>query len=344
MRNSRARMALAIITGALLYLSACGRESDRPVTNRSADETAAPAVIFQQIENAQTAAPSGGECNIETLNGLPDGPEPLEVANAAQLVLAGWAFDATTKQPAERLSAVLVPTGRGEGATYVAGSHRVVRRDDVASHFQASSVTNAGFTIAGSLTSVSPGYYDVVLRMETGGQARLCDNGRRIVVLGADGVPPPPPQIEGAEPVQATRFVTDSGEDTGKKLPRGSCNMEAFNGTAIPAGPMQISKKEPFLLSGWAFDASTQRPAKRIAAVLRSEADEAVAFSAAAGRVMQRPDVAASFQVPALAQSGFEVNGSLEDVPPGPYSLVLRIEGEKRVSLCDHGRKVVVLE
>jgi hypothetical protein len=341
MRNISARTVLVLIVGVLLSLGACGGESTRPVTNRSADAPAAPPANFEPVETSQAAAPPGGKCNIDTLNGMPDGAEPLEVEASAQLVLSGWAFEATTKQPVERLSALLVPTDRGEGTHYAGGSYRVVRRDDVATHFQASSLTNAGFTIAGSLAAVSPGYYDVVLKMERGGQANLCDNGRRIVVLGPDGVRPPPPQVES---VAVTRFEKVSGEDARKKLPRGSCNMDAFNGSAIPASPMQISKKGPFLLSGWAFDASTLRPAKQIVAVLRPESDDAVAYTAAAGRLTQRPDVAASFQVPALAQSGFEVNGSLEDVPPGSYSLVLRIEGEKRVSLCDHGRKVVVLE
>lgn len=110
----------------------------------------------------------------------------------------------------------------------------------------------------------------------------------------------------------------------------GVCPVDSSSPAAV-SNRIAASKKLPFTLSGWIAVDSTRRPVPPMVFAVLSGDSGAHFFE---GKRTSRPDVAAAKGSKLFEQAGFEVVGSLLNIPAGDYRLSIVTGTEYVVNVC----------
>ena len=130
-----------------------------------------------------------------------------------------------------------------------------------------------------------------------------------------------PPELGGREP-----------------QPGGQCWLETVNGVQ-PGEPWQVSRQRRVVFRGWALDGATLSTSVWLVVRLRNAGGRYYAVTWARAN---REDVGRALgKGPGIAQAGFELIGTLQQVPPGTYDIDLVIGVPTGPVLCPSGRKLV---
>lgn len=110
----------------------------------------------------------------------------------------------------------------------------------------------------------------------------------------------------------------------------GRCEIDSTNPAAV-SSLIAISHKTPLGINGWATTEGTAKPVSpMIFAMLSSERGTYYLE----GKRVSRPDVAATLGDKLLELAGFNVAGSLPNVPVGDYKLNIAMGTEFVIAVC----------
>jgi hypothetical protein len=157
----------------------------------------------------------------------------------------------------------------------------------------------------------------------------------------------PPPMPAGASLAPAPALAIDAGRPrplepqpaaalgaAGSSHAWTWCNLERANESGFAGAPLVVSRRAPVSFGGWAgVDIQRVSPARLQLRLARVD-EPALAWSVDLPVALDRPDVAAARQAPAMARSGFSASLDLSALPPGDYHLLLAYAGGR----CDNGR------
>ncbi len=130
-------------------------------------------------------------------------------------------------------------------------------------------------------------------------------------------------------------------EDALKDKAAGSCdcNIDAVRGFAeLEGNSGYLHAEDVASISGWVADVRAGDPGGSVSVILSST--QRGSFAIGAERI-NRPDVVAAFSMASLQSAGFVGAGRLSGVPPGQYTIHVRINGSKTLE-CDSGRTVTI--
>jgi hypothetical protein len=148
-----------------------------------------------------------------------------------------------------------------------------------------------------------------------------------------------PPAL-GAAPVlieEAFRAERPSSFSNPEKA--NSCGLDLIDGAGI-GDVATVDADQNVRLVGWAADGATGTVPPIVVLELTREKKS---LYARARRVTKRPDVAAASKVQAFAESGFDVLGNFQNVPPGEYSVtVLQVNDAGNALVCDTRKRLKV--
>ena len=119
-----------------------------------------------------------------------------------------------------------------------------------------------------------------------------------------------------------------------------ACSADKINDSE-PAELVKIDKATPLKISGWAVDDLAGSVPGEIYVEL-VPASGAARYYARAARLTKRPDVAKAHNNPVFEDSGYDLDGDLEAVPAGAYSVFVAEPVAAGVILCDTRRKIEI--
>jgi hypothetical protein len=108
------------------------------------------------------------------------------------------------------------------------------------------------------------------------------------------------------------------------------CALDMHDGQA-PVSPAEFNSGASAAFGGWAGNGAGQA-ASGLQMVLKGESQS---YSTPIKTSVPRPDVAAALNAPALANSGYTLNFSLQGVPAGEYGAYLVDPANIEGTLCD---------
>jgi len=124
--------------------------------------------------------------------------------------------------------------------------------------------------------------------------------------------------------------------------PGARCGLEAVNG-APPGAPWQLSRQHRVALHGWALDAATLSSSDWLVVRL-TKAGGGERYYATTWARGPRDDVAREFGAGAAsARPGFDLIGTLQQVPPGLYDIDLLIGAPAGSVSCATGRQLAAI-
>jgi hypothetical protein len=143
--------ALAFV---VLSLTACGdKEKNTTVTRYASDK-----------------------CSLDSIGGKND---LITYGKAGSTLMAGWAYDTTTKASPKELQLRLA------GAT---GSPETIKvtelldRPDVVKAFNNSEILKSGFSLNADLSALKPGAYVITIEIPHGGSMLVCNTQKTLVI------------------------------------------------------------------------------------------------------------------------------------------------------------------
>ena len=120
------------------------------------------------------------------------------------------------------------------------------------------------------------------------------------------------------------------------------CWLETVNG-AQPGAPWQVSRQHRVILRGWALDGTSLSSSDWIVVQLTKTGGGKRYYATTWARSL-RDDVARELGAGAAnARSGFELTGTLQQVPPGTYDIDLVVGGPAGPVSCPTGQKLVAV-
>ncbi len=125
---------------------------------------------------------------------------------------------------------------------------------------------------------------------------------------------------------RATKFVVDELRVGGNLVP-----------PSARGGPVDVSRGEAIVATGWALDDATNRAASRV--VARVDSDLTIATVA-----LPRPDVVAKFNLTPGSNSGFAIDVPTSDLDPGKHVLHFLVVGSDGATLLDTGTSIALVE
>ena len=124
--------------------------------------------------------------------------------------------------------------------------------------------------------------------------------------------------------------------------PGAKCWLETVNG-AQPGVPWQLSRQHRVIFRGWALDGATLSSSDWIVVQLTKSGDGKRFYATTWARGL-RDDVAREYGPgAATARSGFELTGTLQQVPPGTYDIDLVLGAPTGPVSCATGRRLVAV-
>jgi hypothetical protein len=121
---------------------------------------------------------TGGNCNIEFINGSLMTDDVYPVVKESQLKLVGWAVD-TEKKLLPKL--VIVRFTSINNTNFYALSQNGLVRNDVKEHFKLTNLqSDSGFELITKLGDIPNGQYALSLILQFYDGLYVCDNGRKI--------------------------------------------------------------------------------------------------------------------------------------------------------------------
>ncbi len=120
----------------------------------------------------------------------------------------------------------------------------------------------------------------------------------------------------------------------------GKCWLEAVNG-AEPGAPWQVSRQHRVHFRGWAVDGATLSTSGWLVVRLTNAGGRYYALTWARAN---REDVGRALGAgPGIAQAGFDLMGTLQQVPPGTYEIDVIIGAPTGPVSCATGRQLVAI-
>jgi hypothetical protein len=124
--------------------------------------------------------------------------------------------------------------------------------------------------------------------------------------------------------------------------PGARCNLEAING-AQPGAPWQLSRRHAVNLHGWALDGATLSTSDWLVVQL-TPAGGGKRYYATTWARGPREDVARELgSGAASARSGFDLTGTLQQVPPGTYDVDVVLGAPTGPVSCATGRQLIAV-
>lgn len=123
---------------------------------------------------------SGGQCNIESINGMPMTVQAHNLVRSTPLRLTGWAMDIDKERLPE--SVIIRFEGKNNNSFY-APAITGLDRADVRDYFSVvESLVASGYETNIDLGDLPDGEYALTLIMKFIDAVYVCDNGRKIIV------------------------------------------------------------------------------------------------------------------------------------------------------------------
>ena len=119
------------------------------------------------------------------------------------------------------------------------------------------------------------------------------------------------------------------------KLSRQACSLDTIDGSYD--AHVTLDRTKPHAFRGWLED-DQHKSAGDFQIVLVGDKD----FAIQAHTGIARPDVAASLKNPALADAGFNIEGRLDAVPAGEYSVRFLMQSDGKSSWCDAKKEIAL--
>lgn len=120
----------------------------------------------------------GGDCNIETINGILLGANAYVINLGTPLLLKGWGMD---KDLSRLPNSVLLRLTSDGGSEAFINAKSGLPRNDVKGHFSLpNNLLASGFELNTKFQSVPTGEYAMTLIMVFDDIALACDNGRKV--------------------------------------------------------------------------------------------------------------------------------------------------------------------
>lgn len=121
-----------------------------------------------------------------------------------------------------------------------------------------------------------------------------------------------------------------------------ACALDGIVGAGKMAGENYVSLPNAKLrVIGWIADVNSAQTPREISIVLLGA--NGTATTIGKGSAEPRPDVAAAFNKPAIANSGYSVSLELgKSVPNGIYDVILNGVFDGKVGVCDTNKKIKI--
>ena len=132
-------------------------------------------------------------------------------------------------------------------------------------------------------------------------------------------------------------------EIAGRDVQAGArCWLEAVNGAA-PGAPWQVSRQHRIHLAGWAIDGLSLTNSEWLVVRL-AKAGGGARYYAVTWARSNRDDVARELGAgPGIGRAGFDLKGTLQQVPPGTYDIDVIIGAPGGPASCATGRQLVAV-
>ena len=122
--------------------------------------------------------------------------------------------------------------------------------------------------------------------------------------------------------------------------PGARCALETVNG-APPGAPWQLSRRHRVNFHGWAIDGATQSSSDWLVVQLTATGSKRRYYAPTWARGT-RSDLAAELGG-STARPGFDLTGTLQQLPPGAYDIELVIGSPSGPVSCATGRQLVAV-
>jgi hypothetical protein len=133
-------------------------------------------------------------------------------------------------------------------------------------------------------------------------------------------------------------------EIAGRDAPSGArCWLETVNG-AGPGAPWTVPRGSRVLFSGWAIDGATLANSDWLVVRLTKAGGGGRHYDALTWARSRRDDVGRELGAgPGVARAGFDLIGTLQQVPPGTYDIDVIIDAPGGLVSCATGRQLVAV-
>jgi hypothetical protein len=233
------------------------------------------------------------------------------LARDEALLVAGWAVDLTTRQPAKQVWVLAGDRILGSAAT--SGD-----RADVAKHLGSSAYRSSGWALRVARDQLPD---DASLQIEA---YALMQDGRRLVKLG------------GARSVKTFRFRT-TAELVRSHRPAALSAGFVDVARGRKSGARTLDRSDTLWVAGWSFDPVARLPPKQVWIV----AGDAILAVARTGG--ERPDVERAMQVSSARRSGWEVEIEGPSLPRGDATVeAYAVLHDKRLARLNGHAKIRV--
>ena len=121
--------------------------------------------------------------------------------------------------------------------------------------------------------------------------------------------------------------------------PGAKCALDSVNGAA-PGAPWRVSRQHRVFLHGWAIDSASRTVSDWVVVRLSNGGRHYYAVTWARGT---RNDLAPELGAEAGARAGFDLVGTLQQVPPGAYDIDVIAGAPTGLVSCATGRQLVAV-